>query len=244
MPLCPEVDPPGPELPLDAPPYWLPELLPEPPCPPEPDPLDEDAPDEPAPEPLEEDIPEPPCPPDPEELPPLELPPELDPVDADEAEEPPDAEPEDPEPPADEPDPPADEPEPPADEPDPPLALMRPEEPCPPELPEPAAPPDDDPPLAPPLSSSRSTAIVQLVTSAATAPSAASWGAMSAPTRPIASGNSKSVRPSCWMLIRRTPASLASRLTCSTISGPWAWNRSWTIFAASLSITRCRSWSN
>jgi len=50
-------------------------------------------------------------------------------------------------------------------------------------------------------------------------------GALLAPQL-AASGNSNSVRPSCWIAIRRTIASLASDLTFSTRSGPWALTRS------------------
>ena len=51
---------------------------------------------------------------------------------------------------------------------------------------------------------SRSTAMVQRVTSAAIAPMAASCGASRTPTTPIVSGSSTRVRSSCLMMMRRT----------------------------------------
>src|SRR4029077_12731862 len=63
----------------------------------------------------------------------------------------------------------------------------------------------------------RSTSIVHSVRTAAMAPTAASTGAITAPTTPTLSGNSATVRPSCCLMtMRRTLPSCTSVLTAST----------------------------
>src|ERR1700730_5391796 len=82
------------------------------------------------------------------------------------------------------------------------------------------------------VGSTRSTTMLLSVTSAATAPTAASHGARTAPASPTVSGSSTIVCSPCLMLIRRTFPSLMSRLSSAS-------RRSTSILNCSVRVFSC-----